>query len=449
MTASGKTTVTAFIPNTFIAAFDRLWRLPAGMESAAILTTQEFVHFRKTADDHCYAQIRGNLLDPFLLQGLRKLGLPCCFPAGSPLAATDRLETTALCYAALMSRQDNHMYLCPLDCADDIPQIEIGKASIRRFSQQEMDALLNSLPQQRLTGYVSADAASFSQFLWLVVSHEEALQADFAERYWFWNGSRDSPGTVYPYRLPHPKAVEEALFLLMLADWENWQFGEEYHWRPFDISWVYTLSDDIFRQQQPIPLVTSLTWAPSSYYDESNGWHEYDVPYSFSCSPTREQLVPFVDDLARSHLQTALACGLINLAARHQFVKAFLSSGVDEFLAHIVVIDACVGESSTNKAMAKPLKDLGPTGRLKYRLAGLLNDTSVREVIHVLYQARSNYVHGNALEKIPGLHILQARSLARRTLNAIIAEAGRAPGLTREAFLDEILQRGWNLFKVA
>lgn len=135
------------------------------------------------------------------------------------------------------------------------------------------------------------------------------------------------------------------------------------------------------------------------------------------------------------------------MAARHQFVKAFLSNGVDEFLAHIVVIDACVGEISVNKALIKPLKALGPTGRLKYRLAGLLDDSSVKEVMHVIYKARSDYVHGNTLEKIPGEYIIQARRLARKTLNAIISEACQSTGLKREEFLDDILRRGRKLIE--
>lgn len=124
-----------------------------------------------------------------------------------------------------------------------------------------------------------------------------------------------------------------------------------------------------------------------------------------------------------------------------------MSDGVDEFLAHIVVIDACVGGKSENKSLEGPLKKLGATAQLKYRLAGLLSDASAWEVMHVLYKARNNYVHGDTLEKIPGEHILQARSLARRTLNAIITDAVRTPSLTRETFLDQLLRRGWNLLK--
>ena len=437
----------AIVPDEFIAAFDRMWRLPAGMEYSAIFNSQEFLHFREMADKHCYAQIKGNLLAPFLLQGLRKFGLPCFFTAGSPLAATGMSETAALCHEALMSRYEHHTYLCPLDCAGDIPQIETAGLCIRRFSKQELDGMINSLPLQRLPGYASADTAELSQFLWLEIREIKALSSDFSERYWKWNTSRDKPGTVYPYQTHHPEAVEKAVFLLMLIAWEECHLSEDYEWRPFLIPWVHTLSDDIFWQQKPVPSAASLTWIPRAYCDEEEVWHESEEPYSYGHSLSREQMVPVIDADVCNYLETAVSRGLINAAARHQFVKAFMSYGVDEFLAHIVVIDACVGETSANKLMEKAFKALGPTGRLKYRLAGLLNDASVREVMHVVYKTRSDYVHGNALEKIPGEHILQARSLARRTLNAIITKAGRTPSLTREAFLDQLLRRGWELIE--
>ncbi|QKJ89262.1 hypothetical protein PMPD1_4364 (plasmid) [Paramixta manurensis] len=439
--------MTTTIPDEFIAAFNRVWLLPAGMDHNAILNSHEFLHLRNTSDKHCHAQIEGNFFDPFLLRGLHKLGVPCFFTAGSPLAAADMSETAAQCYGALMKRHEQHIYLCPLDCAGCIPQIETANWSIRRFSKNELDELLNSLPLQRVPGNVSADTARLSQFLWLVVRHVEEMRADFAERYWPWNANRDHPGAVSPYKFIHPEAVESAIFSLMLAPWEEWQHNEEYYWRPFNIPWVHTLSDDIFRQQLPIPSAATLSWVLCSYHDENVGWDEYEAPHEYAYSVTCDQLMPFFDPQFCNQLEAAVTSGLINVAARHQFVKAFMSDGVDEFLAHVVVIDACIGETSADKAMEKHLRRLQSTGRLKYRLAGLLNDASVKESMNVIYNARSDYVHGNALEEIPGEHILQARSLAQKTLNAIVTEAGRSPGLVREAFLDDILRRGWNLIE--
>ncbi|WP_235894177.1 hypothetical protein [Klebsiella pasteurii] len=431
------------IPEEFLAAFNCVWQLPADMDQDIIIKSKEFHQLRLAIDIHCYAKIKGNLFEPYLLWGLKKLGVPCFFTAGSPLAATDMDVTAMRCYEALMRRHVRQTYLCPLDCAGEIPEITFGNSSIKRFSKSELDVLLNSTQLQRQSGYTSADTGALSQFLWLMVEHDEGLYSDFAKRYWFWFTSKDKPGTVYPYKHHYPEAVENAIFLLMLAPWEEWLVNEEYHWRPFDIPWVHTLSGDIFPQQQPIPSASSLTWVPHSYTDENGNWHEYDAPHEYNISLISEQLMPFLDSQACNHLETALIRGLINVAARHQFVKAFLSDGVDEFLAHIVVIDACVGEKSVNGTLEKKFKRLGTTGRLKYRLVGLLNDVSVKKSIDILYEARSNYVHGDTLDKILGEHILLARILARKTLSAIISETSQLSGLTREEFLDDLLQRGW------
>lgn len=52
--------MTATIPDEFIAAFNRVWRLPAGMNNDTILKSPEFLHLRNTADKLCYAKIKGN-----------------------------------------------------------------------------------------------------------------------------------------------------------------------------------------------------------------------------------------------------------------------------------------------------------------------------------------------------------------------------------------------------
>ncbi|MFA1240837.1 hypothetical protein ACCC84_21250 [Serratia odorifera] len=388
-------------------------------------------------------------MEGHLLRGLQKLGVPCFFPAGNPLAATDRMEAAALCHAALMKEYVQIAYLCPLDCAGDIPRIKTDNATFRVFSEAELNALLNSPEHQRQSGFRAAETNRLSQFLWLVVEESVALPKEFDDRYWhlpLWHTRKDQPGTVYPYNNHYPAAVESAIFRLMLAPWEQWLDDLYNSWHPFHIPWVHTITDDIFRHQDTIPSATTLTWDCRSWpEDEAGDWLEHEVPYDNGICVSMGQLAPFVDPQINSFLGIAISRGLINTAAQHQFVKAFLSDDIDEFLAHIVVIDACLGEKSVNKDLEKRLKKLGSTGRLKYRLVGLLNDASAKESMHILYKVRSDYVHGNALEKIPAEYLLQARILARQVLNAVIAAAGHSPDISREELLDGTLRRGWEI----
>ncbi|HBH6890677.1 hypothetical protein QO199_24530 [Serratia bockelmannii] len=421
-------------PEKFIDAFNKIWELPAGMSFDEIIKSRELINLREVADEHCYSKISGSLFDPYLCNGLRKLGVPCFFPAGSSLVETDMMVAARQCYEELNRSTENLISFCPLDCADILPQIKFGKASIKHFSKSELDALLNSVTLQRQPGYKPADTARLSQFLWLMVEHTESLPAEFSERYWGWGKQKDTPGTVHAYKTPFPDDVEQAIFLLMLAPWQNWLINEDNHWRPFDIPWVHTLSGDIFTRQKPIPSADTLTWVEKYYYDDKHDdWIEYEAPYDYDYKVTDDQLLPFIDATARQNLLRAVNAGFINKAARHQFVNAFIKGGIDEFLSHIVMIDACIGTKKSNG--------------LKTRLVGLMNDASVKQTIDSLYEARSNYVHGDKLDKIDGKNIKIARDLACKTLNAIINAVGQSPTLKRKTFLENINNKGWKLLK--
>lgn len=439
--------MTETIPDEFLTAFDRISQLPAGMDFTSICLSSEFKNFITVINDHCFARVAGNFVYPYLHHGLSKLGLRCMFDAGSPLAAVDMNDSAMDCYRALNKKQSRQTYLCPLDWADYIPEITFGNATIKQFTKLELDALLNSSQRQRGPFYAPADTTGLSRFTWLVVEHNVELQADFYDRYtqWpQWFKSEDQPGTVYPYNHDYPDAVQRAIFLLMLAPWEEWMESAPSSWSPFDIPWVYTLSDDIFQIQYTVPTASSLTWLPNLYGDDDQA--------SYTQSPAlrhllidEDKLRSHVDPDVRKGLEVAINRGLINAAAHHQFVKAFQSDGVDAFLAHIVVIDACLGGKSDNNGLVNKLKNLGDTTKLKLRLVGLLNDASAKESMHFLYKARSDYVHGNALEKIPAEHLRLARILARKVLIAVIAAAGTSPDISREELLDGTLHRGWEI----
>ncbi|TXE57051.1 hypothetical protein FOT58_20075, partial [Serratia nematodiphila] len=242
--------MTEAVPDEFIDAFDRLWQLPAGMDFTSIGLLPEFKNFIAVMNEHCFSKVGGRFAHSYLHHGLRKLGLPCMFEAGSALVAVDMKDAAIACYQALSKRQSQQTYLCPLDWADYIPEITFGNATIKQFTKLELDALLNSSQRQRGTFYAPADTTGLSRFTWLVVEHDVELQADIYDRYsqWpQWFKSQDQPGTVYPYTHDYPDAVQRAIFLLMLAPWEEWMASAPSSWSPFDIPWVHTLSDDVFQ----------------------------------------------------------------------------------------------------------------------------------------------------------------------------------------------------------
>ena len=442
--------MTASLPDEFLAAFDRVWQLPANMGKHAIGESNAFKHFRETVNNGCYADVSG-MFAPFnLLDGLQRLGVPCFFTDNAPLAATHMAETADRCYQALMKAHVQVTYLCPLDWAGCLPQVSFDNVAIRDFNSAELDALLNTQEQQRHPWFKPVGTSQLSQFSWLVVGETLALPKRFDDRYMSWpqwHTNRDAPGTVYPYNHHYPEAVDRAIFMLMLAPWEE-NLGVINTWRPFDIPWVYTIYEDIFYPQRTIPSADSLTWTLRTVWNDELGYdEEYPCPAERNNCITEKQLTTVTNRQVRRGLERAINCGLINAAARHQFVKGFRSDSVDAFLAHIVVIDACLGEDKPDTTLEKQLVKLKSTGRLKYRLAGLLDDASVVEDMDTLYKTRNNYVHGNNLEKISAKNVLQARTLARKTLSAIILLADQFPTLTRQAFLNDVLRKGWKRIK--
>ncbi|GKW07613.1 hypothetical protein [Pectobacterium carotovorum] len=433
-------------PDSFLAVFAELWALPAGMDFNDIMKTSAFRSVRDYGNVHCYAQALGTFGDFPLGRGLRQLGLPCFFEANSPLVGTDMELSAGLCYRALMQTHSTHIYLCPLDNADCLPRIRFANAEIREFTRSELEVLLNIEQLRRhLPCNKNTDTENLARFTWLVVKEEKPLRKDIAERNlsFLIDGFTDI-GSIFPYRHRYPESVDKVLFLLMLAPWEEWVTNPDAEWRSFNVPWVHTVDSDIFTQQQIIRGADTLTWVDAIYTTSTGEPVEEYIPHRKYCDFDEEVLLKIVCDQTKNNFAIAVRNGLINTAALHQFVKAFMSEGIDEFLAHIVVIDACMGEAREDRKLITDKKDIGlqATGRLKYRLAGLLNDASVKENMTLLYDYRSKYVHGRDIFRIISSERNLARKLAREMLLAIIELVGLEPELTREQFLIRTLANG-------
>ncbi|MFJ5491659.1 hypothetical protein ACIPT9_10315 [Pectobacterium carotovorum] len=433
-------------PDGFLAVFAELWALPAGMDFNNVVKTPEFRSVRDYGNAHCYAQAFGSFSEFPLARGLRQLGVPCFFEANSPLAGTDISLSAGQCYRALMLTHSTHIYLCPLDNADRLPNIRFANAEIRAFTRSELEVLLNIEQLRRhWPRNKGFDTENLARFTWLIVKEEVPLKKDIAKRNlsFLTEGFTDI-GSIFPYRHRYPESVDKALFLLMLVPWEEWVTYPDAEWRSFNVPWVHTVDNDIFTQQQIIRGADTLTWIDTIYTTSTGETVEEYVPYRGYCDFDEQVLLKIASDRTNNNFAIAMRKGLINTAALHQFVKAFMSEGIDEFLAHIVVIDACMGESKQESELIKDKKDkrLGATGRLKYRLVGLLNDVSVKDRMTVLYDYRSKYVHGRDISRIISLERNTARKLAREMLLAIIELVGLDPVLTREQFLIRTLAKG-------
>ena len=130
----------------------------------------------------------------------------------------------------------------------------------------------------------------------------------------------------------------------------------------------------------------------------------------------------------------------------HFFVRAFASEGIDEFLAHIMVVESALGSALDHDRRTRPKfgrKDPGTTDRVAWRVAGLLDDASAGERYRELFKERSDFLHGRVMSPLPGQSRLDARRIARRCVRALIETARAAEDVTDpDAFLHKLLLRG-------
>ncbi|HFE3442939.1 TPA: hypothetical protein ACF3I9_004405 [Klebsiella aerogenes] len=375
------------------------------------------------------------------------LGVP--FVGKGQSAPNSLLDVATKLDEALTRTQTTRVHLCPLDCADHIEPFQFGNAEIRRFSASELEQLLNVSQYQRLSYYKPSDLEALSRFTWLIVweQAELALSVSHRNHDFLVKGLQRDYGEIAPYYQRYPKVFNTALFGLLLAPWEEWVTHVEVDWKAFHVKWVHTVESDLLTSPKFIPDADTLSW-DYKYYEDDGKEHEVYAPYEYPSYCSKSELETIVNNQLMININTARVKGLINEAARHHFLKAFLSDGIDEFLAHIVVIDACLGEPRELKGkfnFTKQQNKMGFTKRLECRLAGLLGDAGLIDELDTLYDLRSTYVHGLNMHTISGSQKNRARVLARKTLLEITRIVETNPGITKRDFLVEMLDRGMSL----
>lgn len=436
-------------PKDLVSALTPFWQLPLHISFDLNTAKKEkvFSDLKAYCITNYEAMDAGIFADIPLTKALCLLDVPCIGQNHNQSSNVTNVATKI--HEALCRTTTTKIYLCPLDCADHIEQITFGNAEIRELPASELEIILEEKQFKRLPYYKQCDLNALSKFKWLVVREEVELHPKISHRtYDFLSTSLERDyGAIKPYYQRYPDAFNLSLFGLLLAPWEEWVTHIEIEWKAFHVKWVHTVENDLFSNQKNIPDADTLTWNYSYYNDNDGNEHEIYHPAELPNNCPLGALALVVNNQLMADIGTAINNGLINEAARHHFIKAFLSDGIDEFLAHIVVIDACLGEPhglEEKLNLTKDEKKLKPTGRLKYRLVGLLDDSSVKASIDTLYRIRSEYVHGRDMAEISGSDKNLARVLARKTLFEIVKMVQRSPKIEKLELLTSLLRKGMN-----
>ncbi len=432
--------------SAMISALTELWRLrPPGPDN--ILAHPAFERLREACrDGYPNAGKKGPAFA--LSTALRSLGLPCGLQRQTAHLALP-VEAAAMGLdAAMRATRSKRIHLVALDLAADLPSIAFGPAKVGRLTADELRVLVDETRLKRLYPHQDFDAVRFSEFHWLIVEETIALEQEPEARavpVLFMDLSKDL-GQIEPHKGRFPGAVEDALFFLLLAPWENWSTMAEVDWRGFRIPWVYTVDSDIFVRLSTPPSPDTLSWEPRIYDDGYGGTVEEERPVELRLEDNVAADLPVWDQNRWAIVERAKQSVLFETPITHFLVRAFLADGIDEFLAHITTIEAALGLRADYQKGLRVAPDrhkrLSASRKMRGRVAGLLGDRCYADQYEQLFDVRSAFLHGRTMSAISTQERVTARSLARQVVEALLLATQAGLIVSREDFLDDLLDTG-------
>lgn len=381
-----------------------------------------------------------------LSTALKALGLPCLLPAGFNGDLLSAEQAARALHDALSAKHSRRRHLIPLDLLDQLPPLAFGGANVARFSASELCDLFEEQELARIHPELQIDADRFSEFQWLVIEETVELEQK--------GGARVVPnllmdfgqdfGRIEPHQTRYPSVVEDALFFLLLGPWEEWT-DSRYEWRGFKVPWVHSIDSDIFVRLEPPPSAESLAWMPDIFTDIYGEEVEAEIPAICRLDDRAETEAQELNHSYWEIVEEARKSVLFETPIVHFFTRAFFSDGIDEFLAHMIVIEAALGLHSDydkSKRLAPEPHKIGATKRLQRRVSGLLGNQRFGEQYDRLFNLRSAFLHGRQMGDISSKERVEARSLARQVVIAIIEAATTVKPGSRESYLDGLVDAG-------
>jgi hypothetical protein len=379
-----------------------------------------------------------------LVNALRATGTPWALEDGVapfPLAPE---KVSAVIAEAMLAREAQLIHLCPLDQADEWPALRFGPCEVRRLASHELSTIFQPARLRRHHSTYSFDAEAFAQFSWLIVKETRSLTQPVGSRALpFLYQPLDQPfGAIEPYTRAWPEVVEKAVFSLLLLPWECMMEYRAIEWRGFRIPWSYTVNSDPFARPALLPHPESLSWEPDILQDPSTGETiELERPVVLPLESDAGRQFSSVSDQWWKRVEAALASNLLNTLVVHFLVRAFSSDGIDEFLGHVITVEAALGMARDHDRRSRPKnggKDIGATERVARRIATLTGVTAKADDFNRLFKLRSDFVHGKQVGLISPSERITARTLACEVVNKLVDAAVANPSMGREQYLERL-----------
>lgn len=353
----------------------------------------------------------------------RSTGAPWFRNATFPKAA----DVPALIEDAYRRRTQRITHFIPLDMADELPSIDYGPYSLRRFSA---DQLSEALGIERLSRYgevCTPDLAALSEFQWLTYSEYTERALPFRSKEFLQKLDFDEIGRIRQRNRRFSEEVELGLFILTLVAWEDCTGGQFISWQPFRTPWSYVLSDDPFVFPPRAPDPRTLTWETVAAADGA----PFEIAYCNTISKierlnlaqTLNQLYERVSAVL-SRARAGKSC--FNLLIEHYMLRAFQEDGLDQLLWHSATVDAALGDRGASA-----------TRRLVRKVALITQDDSLGAKFEEIYDRRSEYIHGRRIDdsNLWQSDLAGARRIARLVVTGVLQAAFDHPEWNRNDLL--------------
>lgn len=322
-------------------------------------------------------------------------------------------------------------YLAPLNPVhiktDDFP-IDFGTFQIWRFTNDELKAFFKSdintifYPEAE----IPLDELKYVPFIYAEESISRAENHDYDQEYrgkdfadWY---------TIKVAYSEYPKPIESALKKLSLFEWELFSpnrgdppvpveiketqsrkyLKSKKEWFSYEVPFILEKDDNILSPPKQTPDV--------SHISQSHIWggaYEFDAcPEQFYILDNKriDTLKKFIQRLDHilSTLKPYRETWYFIEVAFNFFFKAFFSSGIEQLLGHIIVLEALLGERKETE---------GITSVVAKRIVYITGKTENEKIYKDLYSVRSKLVHGSVSDKkIYTTHLYYSRLLARQVL---------------------------------
>jgi hypothetical protein len=246
-----------------------------------------------------------------------------------------------------------------------------------------------------------------------------------------WTLDRDF-GEITPHQSKWPAIVDHAAFALLLLPWEDVAGYKDLDWRAFRIPWVYTVNPDPFSSPKWPQGSQSLSWEPDVFDDLATGETiELEKPTRLPLQDGSSGMCAALSEDHWNNILTAIVSPFFNPLVEHFLVRAFTSNAIDEFLSHVIVVEAALG-------MESDYKKGGATKRVAQRAASITGEANAASEYEELFNLRSRFIHGRQLSTISSDKRILARSLARRVASSLVRAAVAGGYADRDAFLSAL-----------